>query len=582
MGKDADVRAGSENTGEGEEIAPEVRDPRGPNQIAEQGLPRQEKWREDTEQEEMDVEELNQSDGNDSRDNALNDPEQSNVGPRRLSDSRERTHRFLDEERESRESSGDGEETWTQRAEVSLDAIPGDDATEGIVGVVPGLRDAASAGGVRCKDNEVASRIDAECVGDVGGGGSAPALVDENYCTPEWRPRKGDLVDVERRMSPGVNKLGGFARVVKVDPGTGAVDVRYVVEGGWERGIDLAYVRPADLDLGEKRPTLGRCPHCGSLRIDCNQSCEFYTAPPSSRILPRPPSLLPANLAGRSSGGFSQDGVARTSDGLGRRPERRRQGRRSRLSSGGGLDRDRRDDSRRERRHLPDDWDEEGEPVPGGDGLEGRRSGSDNNSDTSARHRRRRIESDSDQTVRVYGWGSSSSSGSNDADYLIAHPLRRHEHREAGGDAASGSDSDVEVLHIREARESGHTRRHASRGSSRVSESSPPPSSGSDVSGAGDREQGSGKEGSRSPKRGVGTRGGRRDAEEASNGGGRPALFLMPEGEEAARMLPSDIADPTRGVKDPMELRKELKNMLEDMESRDAAVLELEVPAACR
>lgn len=56
----------------------------------------------------------------------------------------------------------------------------------------------------------------------------------------------------------------------------------------------------------------------------------------------------------------------------------------------------------------------------------------------------------------------------------------------------------------------------------------------------------------------------------------------MPEGEDESRMLPSDIPDPTRGVKDPVVLRKELKRLLEQMEQYDAKELEHDVPAVCR
>jgi hypothetical protein len=56
----------------------------------------------------------------------------------------------------------------------------------------------------------------------------------------------GDLVDVEARTWPGINKPGGVGRVIRLDNGpTGSaatVDVRYVL-GGDERGIELQYVR---------------------------------------------------------------------------------------------------------------------------------------------------------------------------------------------------------------------------------------------------------------------------------------------------------------------------------------------------
>ncbi|CAM9343990.1 unnamed protein product [Pylaiella littoralis] len=240
-----------------------------------------------------------------------------------------------------------------------------------------------------------------------GGGGSGSSQEDpgEESSQPAardgWRPRKRDLVEVERRMTPGVNKPGGTARVVRVDAATGAVDVRYVVEGGWERGIDPRYVSLATLELNEKRSTLGRCIHCGSLRVDCRQECEFFTAPA--------PHLPPFYLSGNFADGSEED-EGRLGRDAGKtkrrwresererererlRHRRRRRHRRPRRPSEGGsgdaVDRaGQRSESQKRRRRLPEDCDGEGDPVLGSsqEAKEGARDGdsSDDDADSDA------------------------------------------------------------------------------------------------------------------------------------------------------------------------------------------------------
>ena len=78
----------------------------------------------------------------------------------------------------------------------------------------------------------------------------------------------------------------------------------------------------------------------------------------------------------------------------------------------------------------------------------------------------------------------------------------------------------------------------------------------------------------------MGGRGWLGDAADAANAG--TALFLVPEGEEAARMLPSDIPDPTRGVTDPVVLRKEFDLLLQRIAERETNKLEQDVANVCR
>ena len=61
----------------------------------------------------------------------------------------------------------------------------------------------------------------------------------------------GDLVDVQSRTWPGINKPGGAGRVLKVDTDNGMLDVKYTL-GGSEKAIAFKYVRPAGDDVGGK------------------------------------------------------------------------------------------------------------------------------------------------------------------------------------------------------------------------------------------------------------------------------------------------------------------------------------------
>ena len=92
---------------------------------------------------------------------------------------------------------------------------------------------------------------------------------------------EGCMVHVQARTWPGMNKLGGAARVVKVHVGKRCVDVQYVVMGGTEKSISMTYIKPAPelltrkkVSLRNRSQLLGRCTRCGSLRTDC-QSCDW-------------------------------------------------------------------------------------------------------------------------------------------------------------------------------------------------------------------------------------------------------------------------------------------------------------------
>jgi len=126
----------------------------------------------------------------------------------------------------------------------------------------------------------------------------------------------GSMVEVARRMWPGINRPGGAGRVTRVyydhDAGMDLdddenrnvehktfpthVNVHYVVEGGSETRIPIEYVKvDTELDFHNEKSNqnnhrfgtsksrslrnrgllLGRCKRCGSLRKDCG-SCDLF------------------------------------------------------------------------------------------------------------------------------------------------------------------------------------------------------------------------------------------------------------------------------------------------------------------
>lgn len=503
--------------------------------------------------------------------------------------------------REERRFGDEAEVVWVQGVKAHVNASREEDDAASNVDVgalrehIGGNTD-GDALGASYADDEVPPALGDLRNGHGDGGEGHPRrdAGDDHQPALEWQPRKGDLVEVERRMTPGVNKPGGTARVVKVDAAAGTVDVRYVVEGGWERGIDMVYVSLAVLDLNEKRPTLGRCRHCGSLRVDCRQGCEFYTTPRSPRLLPRPPSsdhvhVLPDRsrcaAAHRSESGR---GSQRSKD------RRRGSGRlrhRSHASDRGKVD-EHRHQSKRRRRHLPEKWDEEGEPVPGdGEAVDG---GGDSNGAPVEGGRR----SQTGSPRRSTGATSSGSSSSTDdiisaGDRKSSISSKKRRVRWPESESGSGSDSDLAFLGDRTIHRSAASRRGAagfssSGGSGGSSDSSSvsarshrPNGIGSDDSSVDDSEGDPGKEeGYRSPNGRVRGRPWLGDAVDSVKAG--TALFLVPEGEEAARMLPSDIPDPTRGVTDPVVLRKEFDLLLQRIAERDTNKLEQDVAGVCR
>ena len=88
----------------------------------------------------------------------------------------------------------------------------------------------------------------------------------------------GQLVDVERRMWPGINKPGGFGKVLAVSGQF--VDVKYIVVGGQDKDIPIEFVKPRSLEgkrTREPSMLLGRCA-CGSFRKDCGHVADYQSS----------------------------------------------------------------------------------------------------------------------------------------------------------------------------------------------------------------------------------------------------------------------------------------------------------------
>jgi hypothetical protein len=122
--------------------------------------------------------------------------------------------------------------------------------------------------------------------------------------------RVGSMVEVARRMWPGINQPGGAARVLGIhtagessnaeeDAVIIAVDVHYIVEGRKEKRVPIQYVTHSPqyeaeeedeeeaiasrrgrvggrrrFLLRDRSQLLGRCKNCGSLRADCG-ACDW-------------------------------------------------------------------------------------------------------------------------------------------------------------------------------------------------------------------------------------------------------------------------------------------------------------------
>lgn len=383
--------------------------------------------------------------------------------------------------------------------------------------------------------------------------------------------QKGDLVEVERRMMPGVNKPGGTGRVVKVHAATGKIDVRYVVEGGWERAIDPVYVQLAVLDLSEvKRPTLGRCRHCGSLQVDCKQECEYYMA---LRRPPPVPKLTYTRSESNPSRHLSEYGdEAKVDPENGSKqlePTEDRHLHSSRDLDGVVVGEAQRD-TRRPRRRLPDDWDEEGLPMPGSD--------DDDEWRLDSRSQEVEVLGDSDEAESEGEFARRDRENRRDAALADAahdaHIGKTASRERSGGNGSDdvGSSSDVEYLGVKTSSQGGDCVRRVRRGT-------PCQDSDEDMNAlSSDRaesyDSGDGFEGAMTSRWSDDDVG---DLDESGM-----SQFLMPEGEEASRALPSDIEDPTRGIKAPAVLRRELTNFIRTLEEQDAQNLEKDVPRVCR
>ena len=63
----------------------------------------------------------------------------------------------------------------------------------------------------------------------------------------------GDLVDVQSRTWPGINKPGGAGRVLKIDTDNGMLDVKYTL-GGSEKAIAFSLTSREEWPLSNDWP----------------------------------------------------------------------------------------------------------------------------------------------------------------------------------------------------------------------------------------------------------------------------------------------------------------------------------------
>ncbi|CAK9046364.1 Hypothetical protein SCF082_LOCUS26109, partial [Durusdinium trenchii] len=93
----------------------------------------------------------------------------------------------------------------------------------------------------------------------------------------------GQIVQVEARTQPGVNKHGGTGRVVRVN-GNGSYDVKYVLGGG-EKGVEARYVSAsgsgdAASESRKRRPSLA---HNNNKRLPRDRTNTMSTAAAAER-----------------------------------------------------------------------------------------------------------------------------------------------------------------------------------------------------------------------------------------------------------------------------------------------------------
>ncbi|KDO20601.1 hypothetical protein SPRG_12957 [Saprolegnia parasitica CBS 223.65] len=133
------------------------------------------------------------------------------------------------------------------------------------------------------------------------------AAHDEDEVGDEDGFKVGDLVEVETRTWPGINKIGGAARVISVysDGGDTFVDVRYFL-GGSEKRVDVAYVQPSDIHQKRARQRYSRVffhdefadEYGRKRRADLDATAELLPKPKRSRK-DGPPRPAPEHLRTR-------------------------------------------------------------------------------------------------------------------------------------------------------------------------------------------------------------------------------------------------------------------------------------------
>ena len=113
---------------------------------------------------------------------------------------------------------------------------------------------------------------------------AAPPTQDAPAPLPDVSPPlffPGRIVSVQSRTWPGINKPGGVGRITQIyqrsqDSEVTHVDVKYHINGGREKKVDVCYVKLApdyenvgDRTLRDHKSMAPRCPDCISFLTDC-------------------------------------------------------------------------------------------------------------------------------------------------------------------------------------------------------------------------------------------------------------------------------------------------------------------------
>ncbi|CAM9659453.1 unnamed protein product, partial [Choristocarpus tenellus] len=108
---------------------------------------------------------------------------------------------------------------------------------------------------------------------------------------------EGDIVEVARRCQ-SERKEGGTGKVVRVLP-QHFYDIKYMVSGGTERGVDGCFVRRMTMGEGSRRSSTPRCTFCNSFVTDCTCYGAWRNSPDNPRNTDRESWEMPDQAHGK-------------------------------------------------------------------------------------------------------------------------------------------------------------------------------------------------------------------------------------------------------------------------------------------